>query len=216
MRRSEELGWWAAAAVALLATGSSPASASSPQGRALYASCVPCHGAQGQGSAAVKAPAIAGLQTWYVQRQLQGFAAGWRGAAAGDVDGATMRAAAAVLTSDEQRAAVAEHVSSLAPVNAPSHPPSDAARRDNGRNYYNALCSACHGTNGRGNQQLGAPRLAGADAGYLARQFAAFRSGLRGAHPQDKLGAQMRAISAMLPNRDTEQDVIAYAAGLRP
>lgn len=216
MRRSEALGWLARAAVALLVAWTGLATAGEPDGRALYRTCATCHGAQGQGVAALKAPAIAGLQAWYVQRQLQGFAAGWRGAAAGDVEGATMRAAAAVLASDRQRAAVAAYVSALAPVNVPAHPPSDAARLVNGRNYYNALCSACHGTNGRGNQQLGAPRLASREAGYLARQFAAFKSGQRGGHPQDRLGAQMRAISAMLPNRDTEQDVIAYASGLQP
>ena len=187
-----------------------------PEGRALYATCAPCHGGKGQGVAAFKAPAIAGLQAWYVQRQLQGFAAGWRGTAAGDVEGATMRAAAAVLTSDAQREAVASFVASLAPVNLPVQPSSDAARRINGRNYYNALCSACHGTNGRGNEQLGAPRLAGMAPEYLMRQFAAFKAGQRGAHREDRLGAQMRAISAMLPNRDTEQDVIAHAARLPP
>ena len=61
-----------------------------------------------------------------------------------------------------------------------------------------------------------APRLAGASPQYLAAQFAAFKSGRRGAHPQDKGGAQMRAIVAMLPDARTEQDVLAYAAGLSP
>ena len=185
-----------------------------PDGRSLYASCVACHAKQGEGVATVKAPAIAGLESWYVERQLKNFAAGLRGAAAGDAEGATMRAAAALLKNDAERAAVATYVASLAPRRTAQPAPSNAAAVTNGRNYFNALCSACHGAAGKGNQQLGAPRLAGAAPDYLARQFAAFKSGRRGAHPDDRLGTQMRAIAAMLPDPRTEQDVLAYAAGL--
>ena len=149
-----------------------------------------------------------------MERQLKNFSAGLRGTAAGDTEGAIMRAATALLKSDAERAAVAAYVAGLV-ARRPAQPvPSTAAGATNGRNYFNALCSACHGANGRGNQQLGAPRLAGASSDYLARQFAAFKSGRRGAHPDDKLGAQMRAIAAMLPDSRTEADVIAYAAGL--
>lgn len=192
------------------------AAAGVPDGRSMYASCVACHGKQGEGLTAVKAPAIAGLESWYMDRQLKNFATGVRGVAAGDADGAVMRAAAAILKSDAERAAVAAYVAGLAPRPSAKSAPPIAARVTNGRNYFNALCSACHGANGRGNQQLGAPRLAGASPDYLARQFAAFKSGRRGSHPDDKLGTQMRAIAAMLPDSGTEQDVIAYAAGLPP
>lgn len=190
--------------------------AGAPDGRSLYASCVACHGKQGEGLAAVKAPAIAGLESWYVDRQLKNFAAGLRGAVAGDAEGATMRAAASVLKNDAERAAVAAYVAGLATRRSARVEPTSAAGATNGRNYFNALCSACHGANGRGNQQLGAPRLAGASPDYLARQFAAFKSGRRGGHPDDKLGTQMRAIAAMLPDSRTEADVITYAAGLPP
>lgn len=164
--------------------------------------------------AAVKAPAIAGLEGWYVERQLKNFASGVRGAGAADVEGATMRAAAATLKSDAERTAVAAYVARLAPRKSAQIVAATAAGATNGRNYFNALCSACHGSNGKGNQSLGAPRLAGASTDYLTRQFAAFKAGRRGAHPDDKLGAQMRAIAAMLPDARTEQDVILYAAGL--
>jgi len=127
-----------------------------------------------------------------------------------------MRAAAAVLKSDADRTAVAAYVAGLPRPRVRARPPANAASATNGRNYFNALCSACHGANGQGNQPLGAPRLAGASLEYVARQFAAFKSGRRGSHPDDKLGAQMRQIAGMLPNAATEQDVLNYATGLSP
>lgn len=214
MRRSSVFPRRAGILAAVLLAHTALATAGVSGGRSLYASCVACHGKLGEGLAAVKAPAIAGLESWYVERQLKNFAAGIRGAAAGDAEDATMRAAAALLKNDAERAAVATYVAGLAPRRTAQPTPPNAAAVTNGRNYFNALCSACHGANGKGNQQLGAPRLAGASPDYLARQFAAFKSGRRGAHPDDKLGTQMRAIAAMLPDPRTEQDVIAYAAGL--
>jgi cytochrome c oxidase subunit 2 len=216
MRRSSISHRHSAILVATLFAHAALAVAGVPDGRSLYTSCVACHGKQGEGLAAVKAPAIAGLESWYVDRQLKNFATGLRGNVAGDVEGATMRAAAALLKSDAERAAVAAYVAAFAPRRAAQPASSNATGETNGRNYFNALCSACHGANGRGNKQLGAPRLAGASPDYLARQFAAFKSGRRGSHPDDKLGTQMRAIAAMLPDSRTEQDVIAYAAGLPP
>jgi cytochrome c oxidase subunit 2 len=214
MRRSSVFQRRAGILAAVLFAHAALATTGVPDGRSLYAGCVACHGKQGDGLAAVRAPAIAGLEAWYVERQLKNFATGLRGAAAGDAEGATMRAAAALLKNDVERAAVAAYVAGLAPRRAAQSAPSNAAALTNGRNYFNALCSACHGANGKGNQQLGAPRLAGASSDYLARQFAAFKSGRRGAHADDKLGTQMRAIAAMLPDSRTEQDVIVYAAGL--
>ena len=181
-------------------------------GSGLYATCVPCHGARGEGVVATGAPNIAGMDAWYVERQLREFATGLRGAQPGDTYGAVMRAAAAGITSDRDRSAVAAYVAGLRRVPASGA----AAATDNGRNYFNAICSACHGSGGLGAESLGAPRLAGVQAGYLARQLANFKSGRRGAQAGDRFGAQMRAVTGMLPDVRTEQDVIAYAASLKP
>jgi cbb3-type cytochrome c oxidase subunit III len=188
------------------------AAAVAADGRALFESCVACHGARGEGVPAAGAPNIAGSEVWYVERQLKNFATGLRGAQPGDSYGAAMKAGSAALASDRDRAAVAAYVAGLPRL----HGTAVAAAPDNGRNYFNAICSACHGANGLGNEALGAPRLAGLPATYLSRQFAAFKSGRRGAQTGDRLGAQMRSISTMLPDARTEQDVIAYTAGLRP
>ena len=56
-------------------------------------------------------------------------------------------------------------------------------------------CAACHGTGAEGNPTVGAPALAGQSATYVQRQLRNFRVGLRGAHPGDTFGAQMRAAS---------------------
>ena len=213
MRRSDEYRRGTLFA-AVLAAGAffGAAGAVAADGKTLYAACVACHGPRGEGVPATGAPNIAAGEAWYLERQLKNFATGLRGSQPGDSYGATMKAGSAVLASDRDRSTVAAYVASLPRVRAAAA----AAVTDNGRNYFNAICSACHGSSGLGNQALGAPRLAGLPAVYLARQLAAFKSGRRGAQSGDRLGAQMRSIAAMLPDARTEQDVIAYAASLKP
>ncbi len=170
-------------------------------------------GRAARGVAATGAPAIAGLDAPYLERQLQAFAGGARGAKPGDTFGATMRASATtLLASEADRKGVAAFVAGMpAPL-----PGTAAATNDNGRNYFNAICGACHGGKGQGNAALGAPRIAGQSVPYLSRQLAAFAGGTRGAQPADRYGAQMRAVTAMLPDAAAARDVIAYAASLRP
>lgn len=190
-------------------------------GAVLYGACAGCHGAQGQGDPAQGAPNIAGLDADYVERQLRHFAAGLRGGTGSDSYAARMRAGLAAALSGAPDAAyptLAAYVSRLPPVPAPAG--ADAQRSPaalaSGRNYYNAICSACHGSKGLGNAALGAPRLAGTDGAYLRRQLAAFRSGVRGTHPDDVQGAQMRRMLLGLPGPQTDRDILAYIAGLAP
>ncbi len=65
------------------------------------------------------------------------------------------------------------------------------------------LCQSCHQADGSGNAALQAPALAGQQQDYLLRQLQHFQSGLRGAHPQDTTGAQMRA--ALPTNLSTDE-----------
>lgn len=183
-------------------------------GKAVYGRCVACHGAHGEGVATTGAPPIAGLDASYIERQLAAFASGVRGTAAGDTFGATMRASAmTMLASDGDRRAVAGYVAALP---APTPAPGGAAANDNGRNYFNAVCGACHGGKGQGNPALGAPRIAGQPLAYLARQLGAFTSGTRGGASGDRYGAQMRAVVRMLPDAAATRDVLTYTASLRP
>ena len=176
-------------------------------GKALYASCVACHGSQGEGNAALKAPAIGGQYAAYLERQLRNFRSGSRGTHESDAPGAQMRAIAASLADDMTAARIAAYVSGL-----PQAVGAAPARGDlhNGNNLYQGKCGACHGTSAEGNPALKAPRLTGLDAGYLKRQFAHFRDGVRGTDQQDLPGRQMALMAKTLPTERDLDDVIAY------
>jgi len=62
--------------------------------------CTTCHGADGNGNRAIRAPKIAGMGPWYVEAQLAAFRAGWRGTDPADAPGHEMRPVAAVLAND--------------------------------------------------------------------------------------------------------------------
>ena len=53
--------------------------------------CTPCHGTDGGGQANIAAPAIAGLDDWYVKAQLTKFRSGVRGTHPEDMPGMRMR-----------------------------------------------------------------------------------------------------------------------------
>ena len=73
-----------------------------------------------------------------------------------------------------------------------------------------AVCAYCHGDDGMGNQALNAPRLAGMSDWYLARQLQNFKSGVRGAHPQDYYGFQMGLMGQSLHSDQAVDNIIAY------
>ena len=52
--------------------------------------CATCHGAYGQGNPVVGAPSLAGLEPWYLKRQLENFRLGVRGAHKEDTYGHQM------------------------------------------------------------------------------------------------------------------------------
>jgi cytochrome c553 len=206
--------WIRAALTALAFCATLSSTLQAADSKAQYTSCAACHDKKGEGNKALGAPNIAGMDAWYVKAQLENFAGGRRGTKAGDTYGAQMRAGSMVLATPADRAGMAAFIAKM-PKQTVATKASGKANLANGSTQYNALCSACHAANGKGNQALGAPRLAGIDAVYLARQYANFRKGLRGSHPNDKLGKQMAAISKMLDAK-AEQDVLAYIGTLKP
>jgi len=76
-----------------------------------------------------------------------------------------------------------------------------------------AVCSACHGAKGEGNQSINAPKLAGQASWYLARQLQHFRQGMRGARDEDQFGKQMAAMAATLDEVGIG-NILAYLATL--
>lgn len=83
------------------------------RGQAAYATCLACHGPDGLGNEALKAPPIAGQSDWYLAAQLAKFKAGERGAAPGDVMGMQMRGMAATLADAQAVQDVTAYVRTL-------------------------------------------------------------------------------------------------------
>lgn len=76
------------------------------------------------------------------------------------------------------------------------------------------ICQACHGTCAQGTPDLNAPRLAGLETAYVARQLEDFRSGRRGATPGDVQGDQMAQMAKVLTDSDAVGRVAHYVSGL--
>ena len=182
------------------------------RGQEVFETCVPCHNADGSGNPTIGAPNIAGMKEWYVERELDKFRAGIRGMHFNDVEGLRMRPMALSLTSEDDVKAVARYVESLHPVPHASSIPGDPKA---GEALY-ATCGTCHGDNGDGNKDLGAPRIAGVDDWYLATELRKFRSGVRGSNPKDREGRLMRPMARGLADEDAVRNVVAYVETLKP
>ena len=177
-------------------------------GQQVYATCAACHGARAEGNPGLGAPALAGQQVAYLQRQLMNFRSGLRGSHKDDTYGAQMRAASQVALRDEKAiAAVATYIAALPRTDVKPAGKFDAR---NGNNLYQGKCGACHGGQAEGNEALSAPRLAGLDAAYIKRQHRNFGKGLRGAQPQDRYGKQMALMATTLGSERELDDVIGY------
>jgi cytochrome c553 len=173
--------------------------------------CTVCHGAHGNGNPAIRAPKIAGMESWYLRRQLEAFRDGMRGTHPDDAAGHEMQPVGIRLRDQAGIDEAIEYVASFKPKTPPITVSGDATR---GRNLY-TTCESCHGAKGEGNQTLGAPALASRTDWYLVTQLTNYKAGLRGNDPRDINGTQMRAIATTLPDRQSIDDVVAYINTLR-
>jgi len=196
------------ATMALVLANSPVVAGDTQVGEKVYASCVACHGARGEGNPAMNAPALAGQNEGYLARQLSNFKAGIRGTDAADTLGMQMRGMTATLADETAVANVAAYLAGLPVALAPED--TTGADLRNGENEYNGACGACHGGAAQGNTSLKAPRLAGLGSVYLKRQYQNFASGVRGSHPDDRLGYQMKMMATMLSSEQDLDDVLAF------
>lgn len=195
----------------------------------LYEVCAFCHGPGGQGSERLDAPALAGMEAWYVERQLHNFRDRVRGMHPEDLTGLQMSIVSGMTRNDATTRALAEYIAAMEPGAGPetlngepvttgrpyiwhseyadfsSPEPGDPAR---GAQAY-ITCGVCHGPNGEGNEALASPRLTDLQDWYQARQLQYFRDGIRGRGAGDIFGAQMSAMSQTLTDQ-TIADLIAY------
>ena len=172
--------------------------------------CAQCHGASGQGNDALGAPNLTQLSSAYIQRQLEGFRAGWR--KSDDSYTQTMIAAIASLDAPVLASATSA-IDAFSAINR-SAAAIQAGNAERGKDLYNAYCSACHGTTGIGNDALGAPNLLGLSQNYLSRQYLHFAEGRRGGHPDDRYGQQMARLTKALRDPQLIDDVSTYVASL--
>lgn len=182
------------------------------KGKSLFATCITCHGSQGEGNQALHAPALAGQESWYLETQLKNYKQGIRGKAKGDVWGATMAPMAMVLTNDQAIADVIAYIQTLKVVNAASTLTGGNVAK--GKTLY-AVCSTCHGPKGLGMKALHSPRLDIQQDWYMLEQLQKFKNGMRGAHPKDSWGATMAPMAKTLPDEQAMKDVIAYIKSLK-
>lgn len=167
--------------------------------------CLTCHGADGKGNIAIDAPRLAGMERWYLKRQLELFRDELRGTHPEDLPGREMQPMAAIL-SDASIEDILDWADQWEYQPAEITITGDATR---GRTLYET-CIACHGSAAEGNEALGAPALAGQNDFYLVNQLINFKQGYRGYDRRDRYGAQMRAIAETIPDESAIQDLVAY------
>lgn len=181
-------------------------------GAALYTPCAACHGAAGEGNAALNAPKLAGQGGWYLQRQLANFKHGVRGAQPNDTYGMQMVPFAGLLPDETAVRNLVAYIGTLPDRPAPTTVAGDGRK---GAALYQT-CAGCHGNSGQGIQAMDAPRLANMSDWYLVRQLTNFRDGIRGSHHQDFYGRQMVLIGGALGDARSINDLVAHIDGLKP
>ncbi len=184
----------------------SEAAGAEGRGRALYDSCMPCHGPSGEGQQNIAAPAIAGMDAWYVKDQLENFRNSRRGFHHTDLPGQRMRPMSRTLLNDGDVEAVSAYVASM-PVRRPE-PTLTAGDPVKGKAGF-ALCMACHGPTGEGMQALHSPSLLKTDDWYLLSQLEHFKAGRRGTATGDTWGSTMRP-NVLTMETAKMLDIIAY------
>jgi cytochrome c oxidase subunit 2 len=208
--RFQRGGVLASLLLVLVGTGCTAPEPGIARGEDLWETCVPCHGANGEGNQALGAPSIAGLPQWYVQAQLESFNNGWRGSHPMDTIGIRMKSMARTLRVEGDLESVAEYVASLPAVALSETLPGDPAL---GQQEYASLCVNCHMADGRGIDGV-FPPLVGQSDWYLLAQYGKFLDGKRGAHPDDVNGKIM-ADQAKLRPVGTIANVFAYIRTLQ-
>lgn len=172
-----------------------------------YIYCTVCHGVQLMGNSVIRAPRLSQMEGWYVERQLQAFKNGWRGTHDDDKAGIEMQPMAATLSNEQ----IAEATSFVTKTRSDLPVSTVRGGIPRGRHHYTS-CVACHGDEGQGNEALGGPALTGVDDWYLITQLQNYKNGIRGAHPDDSFGNQMRAAAQILVDDEAIDDVVSYIA----
>ncbi len=149
--------------------------------------CQACHGPDGMGNAAAGFPRLAGLNSEYLNRQLQDYQSGAR-------SNPVMQPIASALDQTE-KAAVSTYYAEQDAIPAPLIGRADRIPQSLGERLATRgawergipECMSCHGPGGAG---VGAvfPRLAGQHASYIVQQLTAWKQGTRTNDPNQLMG----------------------------
>jgi cytochrome c553 len=177
------------------------------RGEVLFELCRQCHGAEGEGMELSLAPAIAGLDEWYVESQLTKFKQGVRGLHAQDLGGLRMYPMSQWLANEDDIRAVSSYIAGLARVAPATTLQGGDAHK--GEAAY-ALCAACHGKEGEGIKTMNSPPLRGMSDWYLMTTLQKFKDGVRGGNAKNPNEMMMRGMALSLTDEQAMKDVIAH------
>lgn len=76
------------------------------------------------------------------------------------------------------------------------------------------LCAQCHGADGLGRQDVGAPSIAGLPGWYVEAQLDKFDRGFRGTHADDIAGMRMRPMALAVAGPEDMKTVAGYVEHL--
>lgn len=184
--------------------GAAHAAGTVEAGKAKSATCIACHGPDGN-SVAPNFPKIAGQHEDYIIKQLHDYREGRRVNA--------VMSPMAMPLSDQDILDLAAYYSSQS-VTVGTAAEDQVAL---GETIYRvgdaasgvSACSACHGPTGRGNPMAGFPSLHGQHAQYTTDQLNYFRDGTRA----NDAGSMMRSIAGKMSDSQIEA-VSQYIQGL--
>ena len=190
--------------------GPAPAGPPPPQMSPVVQTCVPCHGARGEGKPAAGFPRIAAQSQYYIRKQLDSYA-----------DGSRRDPVMVPIAKGLPAALRAEVAAYYAQADAPVVSGASLFTQsweERGRLLANQgdlanrvqACANCHGPGGVG-QPPALPYLAGLDDSYMRATLNAWRDGRR----RNDAGQQMAAIAKALRPEDIAA-VARYYAGLTP
>lgn len=159
---------------------------------ALAQSCLLCHGPR----ELQRGPSLNGLPAWYIEQQLTKFAKGARGQNPANRSELLMGSTRDQYADPKTRRLLANYFAQQLPLPYQPVVQGDPAR---GRELY-AACIPCHGAEGVGIEDLQSPPLILQEDWYLIDQMRKYQADLRGYHPDDPTGQQMRlAIKPVAP-----------------
>ncbi|KJG13312.1 c-type cytochrome [Photobacterium iliopiscarium] len=195
----------------LMASYSAWAQGDIDAGKLKAATCVACHGNDGNVIIG-QYPKLAGQHADYLVKQLADYKLAVTSSGAQGRSNAIMAGMAAALSATDM-ADLGAYFSSL-PISGNTTPENVIAIAeplyrfgDSDRGI--AACISCHGPRGNGTSLSGFPKISGQNAQYIQLQLQAFRSSAR----NNDLNAMMRSAAVKLNDNEIEA-LSAYVGGL--